>query len=316
MILQNNKGSGIAVVIYGVVLMLLLIFTAINTLNAKIIENAYNSLRDSVLAASSGSVIHLLTDSSGSTQAQNTVITDKSYDVYLQLALGYIINRTDNNSSTSVQGAEINNFIKLDHKKVVNSTMALLDDAVVRNKKNSSGDKIGINNTEKFKILMFFIEPMYSESDYEKYFNIIMYTNGDCDEDGNLTGNGRVDLAGADISGSSMKDVYNNIQSRINGLVNDHTIFNEDENTFTTFSINLNPSGGSLDNLVRRMETVPYYLIVVKDFALPTLFNGVETNSNESIFKSAFTSLSGDGKLKTPMCALNSGKTERKLKEE
>ena len=32
---KNNKGSGIAVVVYGVVLMLLLIFTSINIINAK-----------------------------------------------------------------------------------------------------------------------------------------------------------------------------------------------------------------------------------------------------------------------------------------
>lgn len=310
-LLKNNKGSGIAVIIYGVVLMLALVFTAINILNAKVIENGYNSLRDAVFSASSGSVIHLLTSQQGGTASQNEVITKKAYDVYLQLALGYIINRTSTTSSTAVNGAEINNFIKLDHKKVVNSTMALLDDAVMRNKKSGAG-KVSINETDKFKILMFFIEPRYSETDYEKYFDIIMYTNKDCDDDGNLIGDGVVDFAGGEVRGS-MEQVYSNIQSRINGMVNETFPIN---GTRDSFSINLNATGGTYDELIRKMETMPYYIIVVKDFALPTVFDGVETNSDESIFKSAFTSLSGDGKLKTPMCALNSGKTERKLQED
>lgn len=302
---KNNKGSGIAVVVYGVVVMMLLIFTAINILNAKIIENGYNSLRDAVLAASSGSVIHLLTTEDAGTTAQNKIIKEDDgslkYDVYLQLALGYIINRSDNYTNTSVEGSEINNFIKLDHKKVVNSTMALLNDSVMRDKNEY------INDSDKFKILMFFIEPLYDQDDYEKYFNIIYYTNKDCNENGKLIGNGTIDVAGGNIRGNSMEGIYENIQSRINEIVNDKSVFNETDADFTSFNINLNPSGGNLDELVRQMETVPYYLIIIKDFSLPTLFDDTQGN--------VFTFLSGDGKLKNPMCALNAGKTERVLIE-
>jgi len=327
MILQtkNNKGSGIAVVIYGVVLILVLIFTAINILNAKVIENGYNSLRDAVLAASSGSVIHLLTTETGGTESQNTLIggaykkdvntsEEFKYDVYLQLALGYIINRTESvGSATAVQGAEINNFIKLDHKKVVESTMTLLSDAVIRNRTPNTS----IIDTDKYKILMFFIEPRYSKNNYEKYFDIIMYTNADFDKNCNLIGNGHIDFAGADTARESMDAVYKNIQSRINDLVNfnpDSRLNFKDGNN--SFSIDLNPTNDSLPDLVRKMETMPYYIIVVKDFALPTLFDGEETNPGAVIIKSAFTELSGDGKLSTPMCALNSGKTERKIAKE
>lgn len=329
MILNNfskgNKGSGIAVIIYGVVLMLLFIFTAINILNAKVIENAYNSLRDGVLAASSGSVIHLLTPDAIKEEesTQNSIIAKNNYDIYLQLALGYIINRTNSNSSsTAVQGAEINNFIKLDHKKVVNSTMAILDDAVMRDRVTNTD----ISDTDKFKIFMFFIEPHYTEDDFEKYFDIIMYTNKDYDPvNGIDIDSGTPLLAGGEVntieqgSKGSMEAIYKAIESCINNAVNnpgnfvddgDELLINKDFGS-DSFKININASG-NLDELVRDMETMPYYLIVVKDFALPTLFNGVDTNTEDN---NIFTFLSGNGSLNTPMCALNSGKTERKLKE-
>ena len=63
------------------------------------------------------------------------------------------------------------------------------------------------------------------------------------------------------------------------------------------------------------METYPHYLIVVKDFALPTIFDGVETNSGNPGIKSVFTSLSGDGSLSSPMCALNTGKIQRQTED-
>lgn len=311
---KNNKGSGIAVVIYGVILMMLLIFTAINILNAKIIESAYNSLRDAVLAASSGSVIHLLTDTDNAAKLQsgaNGKIDRNNYDIYLQLALGYIINRdTSSYSSTSVQGAETNNFIKLDHKKVVNSTMALLDDAIIRDRKKHTD----ISETDKFKIFMFFIEPHYTENEYEKYFDIIMYTNAEYQDGALIEDAGTPLLAGGTTntisagSRGSMEEIYDALESTISHAVND----NLNENYFGgQVNININSSGSSYDQLIREMETMPYYLIVVKDFALPTLFDGVDTNTENN---NIFTFLSGNGSLKTPMCALNSGKTERKLK--
>jgi len=65
----------------------------------------------------------------------------------------------------------------------------------------------------------------------------------------------------------------------------------------------------------RKMETKPYYMVVVKDFALPTLFQDTYTNvqKNKNIFRSAFEAISGDGRLKTPIVALNAANVERKL---
>ena len=79
-------------------------------------------------------------------------------------------------------------------------------------------------------------------------------------------------------------------------------------NISTKFDINLNATGSyDYNKLIREMETYPHYLIVVKDFALPTIFDGVETNSGNPGIKSVFTSLSGDGSLSSPMC-ITSGK--------
>lgn len=312
---KNNKGSGIAVVVYGVVLMMLLIFTAINILNAKIIENGNNSLRDAILAASSGSVMHLLTTQTSGTVSQNAVISNPTnkYDVYLQLALGYIINRKSVNEieDSKTIGIKTNNFIKLDHKKVVNSTMALLEDAVTRYRSGNVRD--GIGNTEKYKILMFFIEPYYDEN-YDKFFDVIMYHNGMYDMSKTTrwsldTTQGETKL----VVGENMTDMYYNIESCINGWVNDPSILNESQDNFVKFNISLNPNAeNDLTKLVRDMETMPYYLIVVKDFSLPTIFG--DTQDENNVFRIMFESLSGDGSC-TPMCALNAGKTERILKE-
>ena len=147
-IIKDNKGSGLGVILYGVTLLLILVFIAVNIVNAKVIENGCNSLRDAVQSASAGSVIHLLTkeNQTTNTQAQKNIITGDSYDIYLQLALGYIINRNTNAiNNTYAQSGELNNFIKLDHQKVVNETMALLEAAVIRRRGAGS-----INDTNKY----------------------------------------------------------------------------------------------------------------------------------------------------------------------
>lgn len=310
---KKNKGSGLGVIIYGITLMLILVFTAINIVNGKVIENGYNSLRDAVQSASSGAVMHLLTserkEKEGLSSAQGAVITERKYDIYLQLALGYLINRSNNSTKTSVQSGEINNFIKLDHQKVVNSTMSLLQDSVYRNRTNN------ITNTDKYKILMIFIEPHYDNTNYEKYFDIIVYGNGAESWNGSKVIAKETAIGGA--RGSDMRDVYNNLQDSVNNLIRKiYPITGEKDN----FTINLNPNNESLPGLVRKMETMPYYLIVVKDFALPTIFtdeagNDEETSVGAKIVQSPFKALSGDGKLKTPICALNSGKTERQYED-
>lgn len=310
--IKNNKGSGLGVILYGVTLLLILIFVAINIVNAKVIENGYNSLRDAVQSASTGSVIHLLTGSA-STEKQNTIIGKSGYDIYLQLALGYIINRdTGATNDTYAQSGELNNFIKLDHQKVVNETMALLEDAVIRRRGAST-----INNTDKYKIMMFFIEPYYDSSTKKKYFDITAYGNRDYGY------NGGVPEAIAHIdsirSDNSMKAVYQDVERKINSIVNcTGYMIGDNASSYsmsTSFDISLNSTGSSdYDGLIREMETYPHYLIVVKDFALPTIFDG-DTNDFGTGIRGLFTSLSGDGSLSSPMCALNTGKTQRQTED-
>ena len=315
----DNKGSGIGVILYGMTLLLILIFTAVNIVNSKVIENGYNSLRDAVHSASTGSVIHLLTSNSDTlTDAQKNVIQQASYDVYLQLALGYLINRnptsTAKTNDRNVQDGELNNFIKLDHRKVVNSTLALFADAVSRNKNKVSSERYKeISNTDKYKILMFFIEP-YADGNNQKYFDIICYSNEGWN--GNVTSEyARTAVKLSKNSSGNMNTVYKNVQGEINQIVEN---FGDDNRNY---NINLNATGGDLDGIVRKMQTYPHYLIVVKDFALPTIFDGVETGDKDGrdgvrrLFQSASTSLSGDGKLHTPMCALNTGKVQRQTED-
>ena len=307
----NNKGSGIGVILYGMTLLLILIFTAVNIVNSKTIEYGYNSLRDAVHSASTGSVIHLLTSNrEGITGTQKSIIKEASYDVYLQLALGYLINRNENASTSTryVQNGELNNFIKLDHQKVVNSTMALFADAVFRNKGAVADRYAEISdndNTDKYNILMFFIEP-YADASNQKYFDIICYSNK------GWNGNVTAEYARSAVKRDSgnMKGVYRGVQDTINDIVKN---FGNDKRSY---NINLNADGGSLEGKVREMETYPHYLIVVKDFALPTIFDGVDTNDREGAgIRNLFTSLSGDGKLHTPMCALNTGKVQRQTED-
>jgi len=343
---QMNKqnGDGIAVLVYGVTLMLVFTFLAINVVNGQIIENGYNSLRDAVQSASTGSVIHLLTSTDTVTEEQGNVI-DKNglqnkdnnlppYDIYLQLALGYIINRAPNGSginattqddSNKVQTGNVNNFIKLDHKKVISSTLALLEDSVIRGKKTQEGvhTPLDITDTEYFKILMIFIEPHYNNNNYEKYFNIIVYGNGDVSKSGgSVTYAGKTYFAGS--SSGDPKYVYDNVQDTLTSIVNsDDPIGNginyrlEDADG-RQMHLKVSLTDGNHEeekDLMRKMETKPYYMIVVKDFALPTLFRNTYTDvkKGSNIFRDVFNSLSGDGRLKTPIVALNSAKVERKL---
>lgn len=319
-IIKDNKGSGLGVILYGVTLLLVLIFIAVNIVNAKVIENGYNSLRDAVQSASAGSVIHLLTEKTSTiTDTQKRLIDGNGeeipkYDIYLQLALGYIINRsTDATNNTYAQSGELNNFIKLDHQKVVNETMALLEDAVVRRRGASS-----INNTDKYKIMMFFIEP-YQNPSGKKFFNIIAYGNGDYDSKKGIKDSLAVGIVDSENS-RDMKTVYSEVEKSINRIVNCEHSGMKDANKYRTdsvsYEISLNATGSSnYAGLVREMETYPHYLIVVKDFALPTIFDGKDTNDAGSGIKSLFTSLSGDGSLSSPMCALNTGKIQRQTED-
>lgn len=286
----SERGGGIAIVAFGVVVLLVFIFTAMNILNSKLIEQGYNNLRDAVMSASSGSVIHLLFDADNTTITQKTQDTTITYDPYLQLALGYIINYEDTSSSSNsnIIGVEKNNFIKLDHKKVINSTLQLMDDIVL----NGEGLLFDSSNFGKYQVVMFFIEPNY-DLNYKKSFNLVYYTNQNPEH-------GTFSL----IEGESMAAMYDTLERRISSIVNTEV------GEFTNYTINLNADNDiSNEELLRRMETRPYYLIVVKDFALPTIF-GDATTQSEGIIKSFFGT---DGSLTQPMCALQSGKIERRI---
>jgi len=297
---NSERGDGIAVVAFGIFILMVMIFIALNTLNSRLVEQGYNNLRDAVMSASSGSVIHLLLNVDETNPDNNQIGlqqpgTTLQYDPYLQLALGYIINYNASGSA-GVANKEIsveqNNFIKLDHKKVVNSTLKLIDDVVL----NGQGNIYG--NFDRYQIFMFFIEPNY-DNDYLKSFNLIYYTN----EDMVPTEHGVI----LPVSGSSMKEMYMNLEGTISTKVS--------EISGKTYKINLNADAAVSDeDLIRRMETKPYYLIVVSDFALPTIFTGATgetlTTQDNGIIKSLFGT---DGSLAQPMCALQSGKIERKI---
>lgn len=350
--LLNNRGSGLGVIFYGITLLLVLIFTAINILNSKVVEDGYNSLREAVQAASSGAVIHLLTEqvtdaSTGKTAAQKETIKLAGYDLYLQLALGYFINWEEPASSaddTMVQTGDINNFIKLDHQKVVNSTLALFENAIYRDDSQSD-----ISNVADYKIMMFFIEP-YQEGG-TKFFDIIAYGNGDYgngvkgvrgtfeDIDGNLYVENNCktitsELVRGQVKGDDMAVIYDRIEKTIESIVNcevtipswtenkrnvpldDYKVYNGSQER--KYEINLSVPGSAYRDKIRELETKPYYLIVVKDFALPTIFYQKTTANDGTGIWSAFNKASDNqnSRLKTPMCALNSGKVERQYEDE
>lgn len=282
--IKSEKGDGISIVILGTCLMLMFIFASVNILNGKIIEERYNVLKDSVQSAAAGSVIHLLMDTSDTTVQQAKRVTDLKYDPYFQLALGYLVNDSPTSGGIYAKTGDINNFIKLDHKKVITSTLELISKTVL------GGDKsLFSNNAINYNIIMFFIEPNYS-SDYKQSFDLISYRSND-------PYNGVVNT----VEANNEEGLYINLQQAINDTVNR-------DNNGVTYNINLGANNDASE-LVRKMQTNPYYLVVVRDFALPTLFG----NTKGNIFKDAFTSISGDGKLRTPICALQAGKIERKV---
>lgn len=313
---QTNKGSGLGVILFGITFLLILLFTAINIANSKFIESGYNALRDAVQSASIGSVIHIMTsENEEKTAAQESVINyggeENKYDLYLQLALGYLINRNNENEGETavVQTGEINNFLKLNHQRVMDTTMALLDDVTRKSQDISS---------ESYKIMMFFIEP-YRDASNRKFFHIIAY--GNRGYNGSVTNHITTVPIGIEDSYKNEEEIYNKIQKVINGIVNcDNGYVTDIDRLFyktdSDISINLNATG-DVEGFIRDMDTYPYYLIVVKDFALPTLFNQdtYEIDESGNILRTVFESLSGDGRLNTPMCALNTGKIQRQTED-
>ncbi|MBQ7667703.1 MAG: InlB B-repeat-containing protein [Clostridia bacterium] len=299
--LKLKRGSGIAVIVFGVFLLLAFIFTSTNLLNAKFVEYGYNNLRDAVMSASSGSVTHLLLSSSQNTTTigETRQATDITYDPYLQLALGYIINYENSSSpsNSSTIGVERNNFLKFDHQKVITSTLRLIDDTVL------GGDRLLYGDVNQYQVIMFFIEPVYDKN-YVKSFNLIYYTNKNDPYIEPYKGH----FIRVGEGANSMQAIYNSLNSTINRVVNDYVVTELGFPSTKRYNIRLNSGDLSEEELVRSMQTRPYYLIVVKDFALPTIFN--TTTQSDGTIKSAF---GVDNKLSSPMCALNAGKVERKI---
>ena len=61
--------------------------------------------------------------------------------------------------------------------------------------------------------------------------------------------------------------------------------------------------------MIEQMKARPYYFVIVKDFALPTLFGDTK---NDNVFVDLFN---GDGHV-GPMFALQGANTKRKIAEE
>lgn len=260
--IKKETGSGIGVVIYGIVIMLVLSLVSINILNAKIIQDGYDRLRDSVEAAAAGSVLHIALGNQETHEKNN--ITNKStyqvnYDPWLQLALGFLMS-SDSNSGYAGSALDGNNtiandYIKFDHKRVVTHTMRVLQDGVLK-----STDKI--TNSSKYKIKMVFLEPAY-DSNLNKSIDVVIYDNNESMYKNDLTPDD-------DFRGSSASAVGDDLIANVESIIN---------NKLSGVKINLQANAG----LVEALKTRPYYFIIVEDFPLPTLFT--DTN-DDNLFKS------------------------------
>jgi len=250
-LLKKESGSGIGIVIYGIVVLLVLSLVSINILNAKIIQDGYDRLRDSLDAAVAGSVLHIALDNEQKDEIKSTgtYTYDTSdtgytyqYDPWLQLALGFLMqsDKTDESASgTALEGEETitNDFIKFDRKRVVTHTMRVLQDGVLAN----IGEPNEILNTDKYQILMIFMEPAY-DNDLDKSIDIIAYDSSmfildgdnilpsDGEEGRPDTFKGRYYRA----DGTDDISLMNSVNTVINNIMNDDGIFNSDK----TYSIN------------------------------------------------------------------------------
>lgn len=295
---KSEKGDGISIVIYGTIVMMVFIFTAVNFLNGKIIEEKFNTLKDAVESAAAGSVVHLLTGENAGSITQNKQNTDISYDVYLQLALGYLINYE---GQGNVAVGATNNFIRIDHAKAVESTLELISKSVLGQNKDYL-----IKNPDKYSILMFFIEPSSNyDKDYRKTYDLIVYRT---DQNGmyNETTGYKGTVFATNLT------TYTAIEEAINNQVNSQYVNGTLSSTkgvsgYTQYNISLGAnSKEDQDSLLRSMGDYPYYLIVVKDFKLPSLLSS-DTSKGSNIL------VMNDGKLKKPIATLQAGKVERKV---
>ena len=267
-ILKNESGSGMGVVIYGIVIMLVLSLVSINILNAKIIQDGYDRLRDSVEAAAAGSVLHIAlgnqSDTISSSSGKGKSDYQVAYDPWLQLALGFLMTSDATGASTGdanvieTGNTVTNDFIKFDREKVVTHTMRLLQDGVLK-----STGKI---TDSKYKIKMVFLEPAYNSS-LNKSIDIIVYENNPSMFDVNLCPNSNFKGVAYLAQGNSNEALMQSIETVINTSV------------VEGFTVDLGGKAGLIEDL----QTRPYYFIIVEDFPLPTLFT--DTN-DDNLFKS------------------------------
>lgn len=292
-IVKKETGSGIGVVIYGIVIMLVLSLVSINILNAKIIQDGYDRLRDSVEAAAAGSVLHIAMENQSSTVSSSTRSEYQvEYDPWLQLALGFLMTSdattsSFGNNAISSGNTVTNDFIKFDREKVVTHTMRLLQDGIL----SKSGEIV--TNTSKYKIKMVFLEPSYNSS-LNKNIDIVVYENNPTMFDAHLVPNGNFKGVAYLASGNTDTELMNSVENAINSVVDG-------------FSISLAGRAGLIEDL----QTRPYYFIIIEDFALPTLFG----DTRDNVFVSLTQGLTGDGHV-GPMFALQGANTNRRVDEE
>lgn len=297
--LKKETGSGIGVVIYGIVIILVLTLVGINILNAKIIQDGYDRLRDSLDAAAAGSVLHIAWNNDQKDEVKNISSGNYTYDYdpWLQLALGFLMksDATDTvvGDSAIDEGETVtNDYIKFDRKRVVTHTMRVLQDGVL-------GTTESILNNNKYQIIMVFLEPVYNDA-LNRTIDIITYDSSMfINSGGNIVPN---DGAGGNFVGNYVNVAFEEgaISSAITNIVNSR--FASDKN----YDINL---GGDNSNLIEQLKTRPYYFVIIKDFALPTLFGDTQNNVFVDL------TISGDGHV-GPMFALQGANTKRRTAEE
>ena len=300
-ILKNESGSGMGVVIYGIVIMLVLSLVSINILNAKIIQDGYDRLRDSVEAAAAGSVLHIALGNQEDFADTNS-LTSKSdyqvaYDPWLQLALGFLM--TSDATGGSVGNAidtsggnqtVANDFIKFDRERVVTHTMKVLQDGVLKSTGNITDSK--------YKIKMVFLEPAYTSS-LDKNIDIIVYDNTmfELKSDGNIKTNSSFKGKAWVATGSTDEDLMYDEYTGVQGVINNNVVS----------GVKINLEGNN--DLLEGLKTRPYYFIIIEDFPLPTLFGG-DTRNN------IFATMGSMVEEHVTMFALQGANTNRKIDEE
>lgn len=238
--LKFSRGSGMAIVMFSVVIMLYMAVTTVQILNSKVMFQEYNRLRNTVEASVAGSVIHVS-------------MTD---DNQVELSKGYIINEDAPPSPGDpniLATGNINNYYALDHQLANKYTLELI-------KKSMNISDVDIKSTDKVKILMIVIEPYYDAATYKREYKIYYYGNGI--ENGH---DYSIETLGTDLVTDGNR--FDFVEDKINFFINHSSATDNYRSAKRTYDIRIN---GEKD-YINKLTNHQYYLVLVNDFPLKTL---------------------------------------------